>query len=254
MKMLWLRLKNMFYLLHLKRRDLPPSILEYLRGFLDLDYKKPVSKIEYVVLDTETTGFNVKKGHRIVSLSAIRLKEGRIDLADTFHTLVNPGRDIPGEAAVIHEILPRMVEDKSSLEKILPDFIGYIGAAVLVGHHAWVDLSFLNQEMMRLYGFPLQNMVVDTAVLDQALMGGKTSGATKGRVRTDSRLSALAERYHVPLEERHSSFADALTTAQIFQVMLKHFQRYGLRSLKDLLRLAFTPPSFRISPSGPPSA
>ncbi len=250
--MLWLRLKKRLYLRHLRRKTWPVPVKEYLRGLIGFDFERPLAKTEFVVLDTETTGFNVKEGHRIVSISAVRLKEGRIDLADVFHSLVNPARDIPPEAAVVHEILPRMVEGKPLLEKVLPDFIRYIGPAVLVGHHVWLDLSFLNWGMARLFGFSLQNMVLDTALLDQALTPGKIP--TPGR-RPSGRagsLNTLAERYRVIAEEDHSSFGDALTTAQIFQVMIKRAERVGLLSLQDLLRLAYTPPSFRISPLAAP--
>ncbi len=58
-----------------------------------------------MVFDTETTGLHARKGDRIVSISAVRLREGRIDLSDTFHELINPNRDIPSETAIIHGIL-----------------------------------------------------------------------------------------------------------------------------------------------------
>jgi DNA polymerase-3 subunit epsilon len=174
----------------------------------------------------------------MVSISAIRLKEGRIDLSDAFHEIINPGRDIPSTSAVIHEILPRMVTGKPTIEKVLPDFITYIGASVLVAHHEWLDMSFLNRDMCRLYGIPIQNVVLDTVALNRALLAKKTSASMIGTMKIDSTLGALAERYHVTVEELHSSFWDALATAQIFQQMIKEAQRLGILSLKDLFRFA----------------
>ena len=125
----------------------------------------------------------MKKGDRIISISAVRLKNGRIDLSDTFHALVNPNRDIPSETAVVHEILPRMVDGKPGIESVLPDFIRYVGPAVLVAHHAWLDMSFLNHEMNRLFGFPFQNIVVDTAILDQVIVVQKTPASMRGTIK-----------------------------------------------------------------------
>jgi len=241
--MFWHRLRNRYYLRHLRRKDLPGPLRDYLQEFITLDLKKPIAETEFVVFDSETTGFNVKKGDRIVSISAVRLRNGRIDLSDVFHALVNPNRDIPSKTAVIHEILPRMVEGKPAIENVLPDFIHYVGSAVLVAHHAWLDMSFLNHEMIRLFGFPLQNVVVDTAILDQVLVVKKTPSSMRSTIKINSRLSSLAERYHVSIEENHSSFGDALVTAQIFQNMIKQAQQGGVLNLKDLLRMAFTPPS-----------
>ena len=129
MKLFWIRLKNRYYQRHLRRNDLPSPLRDYLHGFAKLDVKKSIADTDFVIFDTETTGFNAKKGDRIVSISAVRLKKGRIDLSDAFHALVNPNRDIPSEAAVVHEILPRMVNGKPGIESILPDFLRYVGTA-----------------------------------------------------------------------------------------------------------------------------
>ena len=243
MKMIWRRLRNQYYQRHLRRKDLPEVIRNYLQAFHGLDFNQPITETEFVIFDTETTGLNVKKGDRIVSISAIRLKEGRIDLSDAFHEIINPDRDIPSASAVIHEILPRMVIGKPTIEHILPKFIAYIGSSVLVAHHEWLDMSFLNREMARLYGIPIQNIVVDTAVLDQALLAKKTPASMIGTMKTDHTLGAVAERYHVAVEGLHSSFWDALATAQIFQQMIKEVQRLGILSLKDFLKLAHTRPN-----------
>jgi DNA polymerase-3 subunit epsilon len=243
MKMIWRRLRNQYYQRHLRRKDLPEVIREYLQAFHGFNFNQPITETKFVIFDTETTGLRVKKGDRIVSISAVRLKGGRIDLSDALHEIINPDRDIPSASAVIHEILPRMVNGKPTIEKVLPDFIRYIGASVLVAHHEWLDISFLNREMCRLYGIPIQNIVVDTAVLDHALLAKKTPASIIATMKIDSTLGAVAERYHVAIEGLHSSFWDALATAQIFQQMIKEVQRLGILCLKDFLKLAHTPPS-----------
>ena len=244
MKTTWRRLKHHYYQRHLRRKDLPEGIRNYLQAFHDFDFDKPITETEFVIFDTETTGLNVKRGDRIVSISGVRLKEGRIDLSDAFHEIVNPNRDIPSASAVIHEILPRMVNGKPTIEKVLPDFIRYIGISVLVAHHEWLDMSFLNREMRRLYDLPIQNIVLDTAALDRALLAKKTLASMIATTKTDSTLGALAERYHVTIEDHHSSFWDAVATAQVFQQMLKEIQRLGVVSLKDLVKLAHTSPGW----------
>lgn len=243
MKMIWRRLRNQYYQRHLRRKDLPEAIRNYLQAFNGFNFNKPIAETEFVIFDTETTGLNVKKGDRIVSIGAVRLKEGRIDLSDAFHEIINPDRDIPSASAVIHEILPRMVNGKPMIEHILPKFIAYIESSILVAHHEWLDMSFLNREMCRLYGIPIQNIVVDTAVLDRVLLTKKIPASTLATMKIDTTLGAVAERYHVAVEGLHSSFWDALATAQIFQQMIKEVQGLGILSLRDFLKLAHTPPS-----------
>lgn len=242
MRFVWFRFKKFYYLYLLRRKKLPDLIRNHLETCLRLDLRQPIVETDFVVFDTETTGLYASKGDRIVSISAVRLKGGRIDLSDTFHEFINPNRNIPSKAAVIHGILPRMVDGKPTLEELLPSFIEYIGSSILVAHHAWLDMTFLNLEMISLYGFSIQNLVLDTAILDQAFRWRKTL-SSKGPMKADSSLSALAERYHVHIEGHHSSFGDALATAQIFQQMLKQAQKQGILSLKDLLRKAYQPVS-----------
>lgn len=240
MRLVWFRFKKFYYLYLLRRRRFPAPVKNHLQCCLRLDLKQPLPAADFVVFDTETTGLHARKGDKIVSVSAVRLREGRIDLSDTFHELINPDRDIPSETAIIHGILPRMVDGKPTLEAILPKFMEYVGCSILVGHHAWLDMSFLNREMERLYGFPLQNLVLDTVLLDQAIRRMKPHPSI-GAMKANSSLSALAERYHVHINGQHSSFGDALATAQIFQQMLKLAQKQGILSLKDLLRKAYQP-------------
>ncbi|MGO8991504.1 MAG: PolC-type DNA polymerase III [bacterium] len=246
MRLLFRRLRNHYYQRHLRRKDLPEVIRNHLQAFHGFNFSKPITETEFVVLDIEATGLNARGGDRIVSISAVRLKGGRIDLSDAFHEIINPDRDIPSASAVIHEILPRMVDGKPTIEKVLPDFIRYIGISVLVAHHEWLDMSFLNREMARLYGIPIQNIVLDTAVLDQALLAKKTPASVIAMMKINSTLEAVAERYHVAVEGLHSSFWDALATAQIFQQMIKEVQGLGIVSLKDFLKLAHTPPSLGV--------
>ena len=242
MRLVWVRFKKFYYLYLLRRRELPAVLRDHIETCFRLDLGQPVQEVSFVVFDTETTGLHAKRGDRILSISAVRLKHGRIDLSDTFHEIINPNRDIPSKTAVIHGILPRMVDGKPMLEEILPSFIEYIGSSVLVAHHAWLDMTFLNREMVRLYRISIQNPVLDTAILDQAFRSTRSpSSGDDGKVNTS--LPALAERYHVPMEGHHSSFGDALTTAQIFQQMLRNAQNQGIFSLKDLLRKAYRPVS-----------
>jgi DNA polymerase-3 subunit epsilon len=240
MRLIWFGFKKFYYLYLLRRKGLPGLIRNHLQACLDLELTRPLGEAEFVVFDMETTGLHAKRGDRIVSISAVRVKQGRIDLSDSFHEIVDPDRHIPSETAVIHGILPSMVHGKPTFEEVLPSFISYVGSSVLVAHHAWLDLSFLNQEMIRLYRFPIQSLVIDTALLDRVLRS-KTS--YHGGLELNSTLRATAERYHVRVEGHHSSFGDALATAQVFQQMLKLAKKQDILRLRDLLRRAYRPVS-----------
>ncbi|MFH0975849.1 MAG: 3'-5' exonuclease [Spirochaetota bacterium] len=234
---LWDRLKKRLRPLYdIKEDDLQPFLREYLHSFDSEDVEKPIEEIQFTVFDSETTGLESKKGHRIVSLSAVRLINGRIDLSDVFHELINPNRDIPSTSIIIHEIVPDMVSSQPSIEEVLPRFIKFIGSSVLVAHHGWLDMGFLNNEMMRLYGFPIRNILLDTVILDKTIQFKKFPFAEETPYKNSSTLKDVATRYNVCIEELHSSFWDATITAQIFQQLLKTVQQDGIVKLKHLLK------------------
>ena len=54
-----------------------------------------------IVLDTETTGLDPDQGHRIVEVAALELVN-HLPTGRTFHSYVNPQRDMPEEAFRVH--------------------------------------------------------------------------------------------------------------------------------------------------------
>jgi DNA polymerase III alpha subunit (gram-positive type) len=90
MHLIWLRLKTLYYKYRFRPKDLPTQIRDNLQVLTRLDLKKSILETDFVVFDKETTGLHVRKGDSIVSMSAVRIKNGRIALADVFPELINP--------------------------------------------------------------------------------------------------------------------------------------------------------------------
>jgi DNA polymerase-3 subunit epsilon len=196
MRLVWFRFKKAYYLYLLRRKKIPTLIRNHLETCLCLDIRQPILKTDFVVFDTETTGLHAKKGDRIVSISALRLSHGRIDLSDTCHELINPNRNIPQNQRSFTEFFRGWLTENLA-EEILPSFIAYIGSSPC-GTPCLARHDLLKREMVRLYGFPIQNIVLDTVLLDQAFGGEAPSSRNTIK---DSSLIALAERYDVRIEE-----------------------------------------------------
>ena len=124
----------------------------------------PIADTPFVVLDTELTGLDERKDD-IVSIGAVRMRGGRIELGGSFHELVNPTAVLDARSVVIHGITPSQVETRPPIDEVLAAFLAYAGDAVLVGHCLPVDLAFLNREARRVTGGPLRNRTVDTLSL-----------------------------------------------------------------------------------------
>ena len=91
----------------------------------------------YVVFDLETTGFSSVKD-KIIEIGAVKVVEGRI--TERFSTFVNPKRPIPFEITQLTGISDQMVMDAPDIESVLPDFMEFVGDAVLVAHNAGFGL------------------------------------------------------------------------------------------------------------------
>jgi len=120
-----------------------------------------------VAIDLETTGLSAARD-RVVEIAAVSWQNGRE--TGNFNTLVNPGRSIPAAVIAIHGITDEMVSDQPIIAEILPSFLEFCSADVLVAHNAPFDLQFLQMECQRT-GFTLQHgMVADTRELAKSYM------------------------------------------------------------------------------------
>lgn len=105
------------------------------------------SKVEnlgtFVVLDTETTGFNPPKD-KIIEIAAIKF-ENWIP-TELFQTLVNPQQPIPAAASNVNNITDDMVKDAPLVSEVINDFNSFVKSFNIVGHNLDFDLSFLVSE------------------------------------------------------------------------------------------------------------
>ena len=101
---------------------------------------------KYIVLDTETTGLEVKAGHRVIEIGAVLLNN-RKKSEEHFHTYLNPMRLIDEEATQVHGITNEDLNNQPLFEDIAEEFIEFVDGATLVIHNAQFDVGFLNNEL-----------------------------------------------------------------------------------------------------------
>lgn len=102
-----------------------------------------------IVFDLETTGFKFSEGHRIVEIGAIELVNGAVT-GRSFHTYVNPERDMPIGAYEVHGLSAAFLADKPvfAAKEVAPAFLDFIGEDQLIAHNGiGFDLPFLNAEL-----------------------------------------------------------------------------------------------------------
>lgn len=182
-----------------------------------------LADLDYVVFDTETTGMRLSQGDKAISISGIRIRRGRVQNADIFHTLINPGRSIPPESVKFHHIEDHMVADAPSMNQVYPQFVKFVGDSILVAHNAAFDKKCLEIAAAEA-GLPL----IDNPILDTLLLSYGIHEGTEGHS-----LDAMAERMGITIEGRHTSLGDARATAHAFLGFLSLLPGRGVRTLAE---------------------
>lgn len=171
-----------------------------------------------IVLDTETTGFDPKEGHRLVEIGCVELMN-HLPTGAVFHTYLNPQRDVPPEAARVHGLTTEFLKDHPLFTEKVGDFLDFIADATLVIHNAEFDVNFLNHEL-KAAGFKGLSMtrVVDTLPMAREKYPGQPAS-----------LDALCRRFKIDLEARkfHGALLDSQLLSEVY-LELKGGRQHGL--------------------------
>ena len=166
---------------------------------------------KYIILDTETTGLEVKQGHRVIEIGAVLLND-RKKSEDHFHTYLNPSRLIDEEATKVHGITNSDLEDKPFFDEIAEEFIQFIEGSTLVIHNAPFDIGFLNSELKRL---DLNEINLSQAIDTLKIAREKYPGAQNS-------LDALCRRFDINNYDRelHGALLDSKILADVYLELL----------------------------------
>ncbi|MFT4198195.1 MAG: DNA polymerase III subunit epsilon [Pseudoxanthomonas sp.] len=158
-----------------------------------------------IVLDTETTGLEWKKGNRIVEIGGVELVERRLT-GRSFHQYIHPEREFEPGAAEVTGLTLDFLADKPRFAQIADEFLAFIDGAELIIHNAAFDIGFLDYELSLLgggYGRLLDRVTVEDSLLlaRQRYPGQRNS------------LDALCKRLGV--DNAHRQLHGALLDAQL---------------------------------------
>lgn len=176
--------------------------------------------MRFIVLDTETTGFNrgeVSRTHRIIEIACIEIIDGVIT-GKEFHAFVDPGRLISKKAVEIHGITNSFIKGKRRFEDVASQFFTFIADSIIVIHNAAFDISFLNKEFNllpnRLKPYGSRFEFIDTLIIARALFPG-----------ADNSLDGLALRFQITGRDGvHSALSDARILARVWLLLLAYRQ------------------------------
>ncbi|MBC6413889.1 MAG: DNA polymerase III subunit epsilon [Chromatiales bacterium] len=166
-----------------------------------------------IALDTETTGLEVKDGHRILEIGCVEIINRTIS-GQTFHAKINPEREVDKGAQATHGYTWKMLKGSPLFADICDDLLSFVGSDEVVIHNAEFDLGFLDAELKRMQRLIFKKEV-GCRVIDTLRMARK-----KHRGQPAS-LNALCDRYGIDRSDRqlHGALKDANLLAKVYLAM-----------------------------------
>lgn len=166
-----------------------------------------------VVLDTETTGLEVRQGHRLVEIACVEMVERRLT-GRHYQTYLNPERAIDEGARLVTGIEDDFLLDKPFFAEVASEFLAFIEGAELIIHNASFDIGFLDAELARADN-TLGRIGDRCSVLDTLAMARERYPGQRNS------LDALCKRLGVDNSRRdlHGGLIDAQLLADVYLAM-----------------------------------
>ena len=160
-----------------------------------------------IILDTETTGLDVKDGHRIVEIGCLELDDFVLT-SKKFHCYLNPQRKVSEQALKIHGYTDEFLSKQKKFSDIVDEFLEFIKDKKLIIHNAGFDLSHLNNELSILG----KDKIIKSNVIDTLeLARNKYPGSQNS-------LDALCKRYKIDNSKRvkHTALVDCELLSKVY--------------------------------------
>lgn len=173
----------------------------------------------FVVLDTETTGFDYEKD-RILCIGAIVLQNNSISIQDSFEVYIEQDH-YNQSTAQIHGILKDFILNHPKESEALHQFLNFLGDSIIIAHHTKFDVTMINKALERNGFSNLKNKTLDTndlykkSLIKSPLLDRKENYS----------LDDLAEKFDISTKDRHTALGDALITAIAFLKIIEKLRK-----------------------------
>ena len=171
---------------------------------------------DYTVIDLETTGLSPSVCE-IIECAAVKVRDGVV--VDSYSRLVRPYIAVPPFITALTGISNLMLRDEADIEHVLPEYLGFIGDDIVVGHNVGFDIGFLCAASRRMCGDEFANDYIDNMRLSRRLFPGERH----------HRLCDLEQRFGLRNERAHRALADTLLTQQCYERLKQEMLERDLR-------------------------
>lgn len=189
--------------------------------------RTPWREAAFASLDFETTGLDLDRDD-VVSFGVVPVDGGLVHPGDATYRVVAPSVALTGETIVVHGLRPTDVSQAPTMTEVADDLRRALDGRYVLAWSAQIEAAFL----ARTFGGSSRrwrHRIIDVLRLAILVDGSDPRGR-------DFSLTAVAGRLGVPVEDPHHALDDALTTAEVFLVLLPELERRGIGTPRRLLR------------------
>ena len=169
---------------------------------------------EWVALDCETTGLNVRTDE-IISIAAVRIVGNRVMASERIELLVRPERRVSAESVRVHHLREQDVAGGMAPEAALIQLMYFIGSRPLVGYYLEFDLAMINRALFPLLGLGLPQPRNEVSGMYYDYKFRQLPQHRQDRT-IDLRFATLMNDLELPLREAHDALNDAIMAALAF--------------------------------------
>ncbi len=166
-----------------------------------------LDQLEYTVLDVETTGLSPKT-NRIIEIGLVKIKDGKI--TESFRSFFNPFCQLPTAITKLTGITDDDLYDAPAFSDLIFQINQFIGNSIIIAHNSQFDISFLQNEYLRVEENFLPNPVLCTLKISRKLFPFLESKSLKD----------VGKHLQIRHKDLHRALSDATLTAKIFIKMM----------------------------------
>lgn len=171
---------------------------------------------EWVALDCETTGLNVRSDE-IVSIGAVRIVGQRILTSERLELLVRPDKGMRADSVPVHRLRAQDVAQGLPIDEALKRLLRFIGPRPLVGYYLEFDVAMLNRALFPLLGLRLPQPRIEVSALYYEHQWRQLSAQQRQmQPEIDLRFATLLRTLELPAREAHDALNDAVMAALAF--------------------------------------
>ena len=169
---------------------------------------------EWVALDCETTGLNVRTDE-IISIAAVRIYGNRVMTSERLELLVRPEKRVSAESVRIHQLRAQDVAQGTPPEAALMQLMHFIGARPLVGYYLEFDLAMIDRALFPLLGMGLPQGRNEVSAMYYDYKFKQLPRHLRDQP-IDLRFASLMNDLDMPSRNAHDALNDAVMAALAF--------------------------------------